>query len=103
MSSFFRQIWSLGVTAYELAIGEPPHAQLDLTSVVLKIPTSPPPTLPLQRFSSTFHSFLADCLVKDFTLRPSASKMLLHPFIINASAPEILTGNIRLVKAARHK
>ena len=37
-------IWSLGITAYELAIGEPPHAKLHSMRAALKIPMSPPPT-----------------------------------------------------------
>ena len=31
-------IWSLGITAYELAIGEPPHAKLHSMRAALKIP-----------------------------------------------------------------
>jgi len=89
-------IWSLGITAYELAIGEPPHSKLHSMRAAIKIPTSPPPTLPEpERFSADFHSFLAACLVKDFEARPSATSLLSHPFILRAPSESILMDNVR--------
>lgn len=98
---FFRpQVWSLGITAYELAIGEPPHSKLHSMRAAIKIPTSPPPTLPdPHRFSADFHSFLAACLVKDFTQRPSAASLLSHPFILKAPPESILMDNVRAAMA----
>lgn len=62
----------------------------------IKIPTSPPPTLPEpERFSADFHSFLAAALVKDFTQRPSASDLLKHPFILKAPPATILAENVK--------
>jgi serine/threonine protein kinase len=85
-------IWSLGITAYEFAIGEPPHAKLHSMRAALKIPMSPPPTLPDPNYwSADFHSFLAACLVKDFRSRPSAQQLLSHPFIVNAPSSAILS------------
>lgn len=93
-------MWSLGITAYELAIGEPPHSKLHSMRAAIKIPTSPPPTLPdPARFSSDFHSFLAACLVKDFEARPSAGSLLSHPFILKAPGESILTENVRAAMA----
>lgn len=86
-----------GITAYELAIGEPPHAKLHSMRAAIKIPTSPPPTLPdPHRFSADFHAFLAACLVKDFEARPSAASLLSHPFIQKAPRESILMENVRL-------
>ena len=72
-----RSVISLSITAYELAVGEPPHAKLHSMRAAIKIPTSPPPTLPDPgRFSPDFHSFLAAALVKEFARdrgRPSCS------------------------------
>ena len=86
-----------GITAYELAIGEPPHAKLHSMRAAIKIPTSPPPTLPdPHRFSADFHTFLAACLVKDFEARPSAASLLSHPFIQKAPRESILMENVRL-------
>jgi len=62
----------------------------------LKIPQSPPPTLPDPgRWSPEFHSFLASCLVKDFRKRPSAADLLSHPFITRATSSAILMEMIK--------
>lgn len=84
--------WLLSITAYELAVGQPPHAELHSLRAALKIPMCDPPTLPNpSRFSPELHSFIKSCLVKDYTRRPSATELLQHPFITkNASAPSIL-------------
>jgi len=59
-------IWSLGITAYELAVGEPPHADVHPMRVIFIIPSAPPPTLPEpHRWSREFHDFLARCLTKE--------------------------------------
>jgi serine/threonine protein kinase len=86
------QIWSLGITTYELAVGQPPHAELHSLRAALKIPMCDPPSLPHpERYSPELHSFIRSCLVKDYTRRPSAAELLQHPFITrNASSPQIL-------------
>jgi hypothetical protein len=84
-------IWGLGITAYELAIGEPPHARLHSMRAAVKIPQADPPQLPdADTWSSEFHSFLASVLVKDPTRRPSAEQLLQHPFVLQASQPSVL-------------
>lgn len=84
-------IWSLGITAYELAVGEPPHAHLPALRAAFKIPTSPAPTLPSAAFfSADFHAFLAATLVVDFRHRPDASSLLRHAFIRKAAGAEVL-------------
>ena len=90
-------IWSLGITAYELAIGEPPHAKLHSMRAALKIPMSPPPTLPdPTHWSEGFHSFLRSCLVKDFHQRPSAVDLLSHPFIVGAANASVLMDMVKV-------
>ena len=84
-------VWSLGITAYELAVGEPPHAKVHSMRAAVKIPQSAPPTLPdPETWSVEFHSFLAACLVKDPARRPSAEQLLQHPFIARAAEPTVL-------------
>ncbi|XP_064598215.1 myosin-IIIb-like isoform X2 [Liolophura sinensis] len=76
-------IWSLGITAIELAEGEPPLADQHPMRALFKIPRNPSPTLKdPDKWSSNFHDFLAKCLVKDFESRPFCQQLLNHPFFL---------------------
>eukprot|EP00474_Spongospora_subterranea_P004841 CRZ05299.1 hypothetical protein [Spongospora subterranea] len=84
-------IWSLGITAFEMAIGTPPHANIHPMRVIFIIPTKPPPTLPdPSQWSVQFNDFLLRCLVKDADRRPTAVELLQHPFIVNAPGRTLL-------------
>lgn len=75
-------IWSLGITALEMAEGKPPHYELQPIKAILKIPNEPPPTLKEpQKWSEEFTHFLAKCLQKDPAHRLSAAELLEDPFI----------------------
>nr|KAG5713513.1 hypothetical protein BaRGS_025061 [Batillaria attramentaria] len=75
-------IWSLGITAIELAQGKPPHSDVDPRRALFKIPRSPPPKLAEPAlWSSEFHDFIATCLIKDFEQRPFTRDLLSHPFL----------------------
>lgn len=88
-------IWSLGITAIELAKGLPPYAgKLHHFQVLLQIPKNPPPVLDGD-FSSNFKSFVAACLVKDPTARPTATTLLNHPFMQRVACPVSWTNFIR--------
>jgi serine/threonine protein kinase len=81
-------IWSLGIVAIELALGEPPHSNVHPMTAMFKIPTSAPPTLPADRgYSQDFHGFVRACLQKDPTMRPSATHLLQHPFVRAVADP----------------
>ncbi|KAL6075980.1 hypothetical protein QOT17_003286 [Balamuthia mandrillaris] len=101
-------IWSLGITAIEMADGLPPRHELSPARAMRLIPSQPPPTLenPAE-WSDEFNAFVKRCLVKDPTNRPTAMDLLTDPFIVNAKGPEVLRERIvqvmKIRKAQRMK
>lgn len=78
-------IWSLGITAIELAELDPPHFDVPQMRVVFLIPSSPPPQLQHpDRFSPALADFLRCCLAKDPAARHTASQLLAHPSLAHA-------------------
>ncbi|KAF4439465.1 STE/STE20/YSK protein kinase [Fusarium austroafricanum] len=97
-------IWSLGITALELANGEPPYADIHPMKVLFLIPKNPPPRLE-GNFTKAFKDFIEICLQRDPKDRPTAKDMLRHPFIRRAKRTTYLTELIERHQrwAATHK
>uniref|UniRef100_A0A915PKB6 Serine/threonine-protein kinase cst-1 n=1 Tax=Setaria digitata TaxID=48799 RepID=A0A915PKB6_9BILA len=93
-------IWSLGITAMEMAEGRPPHADIHPMRAIFMIPTKPPPTLKCERdWSADFVNFIAQCLVKNPDERKSAQDLLEHSFMVNASPSSVLLNMIEEARA----
>jgi serine/threonine-protein kinase 24/25/MST4 len=83
-------IWSLGITALELALGEPPYSDIHPMKVLFLIPKNPAPMLEGQ-FSKEFKDFVHRCLQKEPHKRPSARELLRHPWVKKAKRTAYLT------------
>ncbi|XP_008778786.1 serine/threonine-protein kinase BLUS1 [Phoenix dactylifera] len=101
-------IWSFGITALELAHGRPPLSHLPLSKSLMMRITS---RLRLEdaheqcgkendkkkkkkKFSKAFKEMVASCLSQDPSKRPSADKLLRHPFFKNCKSPDYLVKNV---------
>eukprot|EP01107_Rhizomastix_libera_P012711 TRINITY_DN3269_c0_g1_i2.p1 TRINITY_DN3269_c0_g1~~TRINITY_DN3269_c0_g1_i2.p1 ORF type:complete len:382 (-),score=92.48 TRINITY_DN3269_c0_g1_i2:131-1276(-) len=75
-------LWSLGITAIEMAEGQPPHFEQNPMRVVFMIPVWDPPTLSEPSlWSPQFNSFLSACLIKSPEKRSSAAELQSNAFV----------------------
>ena len=89
-------IWSLGITALEMAEGKAPYAEIHPMRAIFMIPTKPPPSFSQpDKWSPAFIEFVSRCLVKNPDSRATASELLQNEFIKNSKSPEILADMIR--------
>ncbi|KAI8904352.1 kinase-like domain-containing protein [Gorgonomyces haynaldii] len=93
-------VWSLGITAVEMATGSFPFAGDKFDSVFAQlnaIVIEAAPTFPAH-FSPSAQEFLSLCLVKDPTKRPTYPEMLQHPWLVEAS-----TSNVDLAQFVKER
>lgn len=75
-------VWSLGITALEMADGEPPWLHEPPLRALLLITTEGTPGVRHPtRWSSAFKHFLKCCLHLNASKRATAEQLLMHPFI----------------------
>ncbi|KAF8976779.1 hypothetical protein BGZ46_007975, partial [Entomortierella lignicola] len=87
-------IWSFGITAIELATGHAPFAKYPPLKVLMLTLSNDPPTLDRDstkhKYSKLFKEMIDCCLQKDPARRPSAEKLLNHPFFKQAKKKSYL-------------
>ena len=74
-------IWSLGITAYEIATGNPPYCEVEAVRAMQLITKSKPPRLESRYYSPLLKEFIALCLDEDPNARPTADELLKTKFI----------------------
>eukprot|EP01132_Coremiostelium_polycephalum_P001253 gene1253-1580_t len=92
-------IWSLGITAIEMAEALPPNANVHPMRVIFMIPREESPTLSnKENWSSKFQDFISMCLTKDPAKRPSAKELLNHEFVQTDKPMSILADVVEKCK-----
>ncbi|XP_017959836.1 mitogen-activated protein kinase kinase kinase kinase 5 isoform X2 [Drosophila navojoa] len=77
-------IWACGITAIELAELQPPMFDLHPMRALFLMSKSgfkPPSLSNKEKWSPTFHSFIKTALTKNPKKRPTAERLLQHPFV----------------------
>ncbi|XP_043933013.1 misshapen-like kinase 1 [Protopterus annectens] len=76
-------IWSLGITAIEMAEGAPPLCDMHPFRALYGSEVSPPPKTKKhkEKWSKKFIEFIENCLIKNYTSRPTTEQLLKHPLI----------------------
>nr|XP_020472253.1 TRAF2 and NCK-interacting protein kinase-like isoform X4 [Monopterus albus] len=78
---FKSDLWSLGITALEMAEGAPPLCDMHPMRALFLIPRNPAPKLKSKKWSKKFQSFIESSLVKSHIQRPGTEQLIKHPFI----------------------
>ena len=69
-------IWSLGITVYEMVTGNPPYTELDQHQAMMQIAKGKPARLPDSPYSPLLREFVATCLDEEPRDRPSADELM---------------------------
>ncbi|GAA5988203.1 hypothetical protein JCM11641_001611 [Rhodosporidiobolus odoratus] len=87
-------IWSFGITALELASGRAPNSLYPPAKALSKTILDAPPQLDREggkyKYTRAFAEMIESCLVKDPSKRPTAEKLLQHPFFKTAKRNNFL-------------
>lgn len=93
-------VWSLGITAIEMADGSPKYWDINRTKLKRK---DTPRLLSPNRWSHEFNDFIRRCLIKDVNIRPTAEALLSHPFITSAREGGLKKLCLQAIKAKKKK
>ncbi|XP_016309273.1 mitogen-activated protein kinase kinase kinase kinase 5-like [Sinocyclocheilus anshuiensis] len=96
-------IWSVGITAIELAELQPPLFDVHPLRVLFLMSKSgyqPPKLKDKSKWSTTFYNFVKSMLIRNPKKRPSAKKMLMHLFVTQPSLRQELT--LEILDKLRH-
>ncbi|KAJ3493477.1 hypothetical protein NLG97_g4704 [Lecanicillium saksenae] len=87
-------VWSLGLTIIECAMGRypyPPEVSSTIFGQLNAIVEGEPPTLPEEGYSENAHDFVKGCTNKVPLKRPTYAAMLKHPWLSSLSKPYTIT------------
>lgn len=87
-------IWSLGLTVIECALGRypyPPETYNNIFSQLSAIVDGEPPDLPEEGYSEAARNFVRGCLNKIPNLRPTYAMLLQHAWLAPLVKPETIT------------
>lgn len=79
-------IWSLGVTLYEITTGSPPYSDQEAQRAMQLIPRSKPARLEGTQYSAALKEFVAQCLDEQLEERASADELSKTRFIKNVKS-----------------
>ncbi|KAL2220632.1 protein kinase wis1 [Thermoascus aurantiacus ATCC 26904] len=88
-------VWSLGLSIIECAMGRypyPPETSTSIFSQLHAIVHGDPPTLPKEGYSEEAHAFVRACLDKNPNNRPTYAMMLRHPWLAPLMKPPTASG-----------
>jgi serine/threonine-protein kinase OSR1/STK39 len=92
-------IWSFGITAMELAYGQPPYIAYPIVKILITILNQDPPTCDIyndntHKFSGNFYKMLGKCLKKNPHERISAEDLLKCSFFNQAKDYKYVKANL---------
>ncbi|CAG8641496.1 7069_t:CDS:2, partial [Acaulospora morrowiae] len=86
-------VWSVGITLMELALGRfpfpPDGSQLTVLELLQHIVNEPAPVLPEGQFPDDFCDLISKCLIKNVDTRPPPKELLKHPYVKASASAEV--------------